>query len=220
MGVSNVQTGVIPIRLLFIGNSYTYCNDMPSIFAAMSDGSTNHILFETRAVAFGGATLQEHWESGEALQALKDGVWDYVVLQEQSTLPIQRPEQMHQYVRLFNREIGQLGAKTVLYLTWSRRDAPETQDRLTHAYRAIAEEIGAVVVPVGPAWQKVNQEEFALYEDDGSHPTFVGSYLAACVFYSVLMGMPPERIAAEFQGEISAELAENLHCTAWEVMSA
>ena len=93
---------------------------------------------------------------------LKDGLWDYVVLQEQSTLPIQRPEQMHQYVRLFNREIVQRGAKTVLYLTWSRRDAPETQDVLTHAYRVIAEEIGAVVVPAGKAWQKVNHDELAL----------------------------------------------------------
>lgn len=212
------QHGVLPIKLLFIGNSYTYCNNMPSILAGLSVKSDNSHLFETRTVAFGGATLEAHWKLGEAQKVLADGVWEYVVLQEQSILPIQQAEKMYQYVRLFDREIRKRGAKTLLYLTWARGDAAETQDVLTDTYRTIADKIGAAVVPVGPAWQAVrNHSEFSLYDDDLSHPKFAGSYLAACVFYSVLMGKEPNRLAAESQGQISNEHALYLHSVAWEV---
>lgn len=206
------QNCVSPIRLLFIGNSYTDYNDMPSILVDLSRTSKDSCLIETQAVTFGGATLQAHWESGEALKALSNGIWDYVVLQEQSTLPIQDPAKMYQYVRLFDERIGSCGARTMLYLTWARGDAPETQGALSKAYCTIADEIGAVVVPVGPAWQAAGaQTELTLYDDDRSHPTFAGSYLAACVFYSVIMGKGPTRLVAELQGEISNEHMIYLH---------
>jgi len=201
-----------PIRLLFIGNSYIYYNDMPSILANLSRTSKDSCLIETQAVTFGGATLQAHWESEEAHKALSNGVWDYVVLQEQSTLPIHDPAKMYQYVRLFNERIENCGARTMLYLTWARGDAPETQDALSHAYCTIADEIDAVVVPVGPAWQAAgHQTEFTLYDNDQSHPAFAGSYLAACVFYSVIMGEEPTRLVAELQGDISNEHMIYLH---------
>lgn len=197
---------VSPIRLLFIGNSYIYYNDMPSILTELSRTSKDSCLIETQAVTFGGATLQAHWESDEAHKALSSGVWDYVVLQEQSTLPIQDPAKMYQYVRLFNERIQSCGARTMLYLTWARGDAPETQGALSNAYCTIADEIGAAVAPVGPAWQAASaQTELTLYDDDQSHPTFAGSYLAACVFYSVIMGEETTRLVAELQGKISNE---------------
>ena len=70
MGISKVRAGITPIRILFIGNSYTYCNDMPNILENLSAGSTNCMPIETKIVALGGATLQAHWESGEALHTL------------------------------------------------------------------------------------------------------------------------------------------------------
>lgn len=201
-----------PIRLLFIGNSYIYYNDMPSILTELSRASKDSCLIKTQAVTFGGATLQAHWESEEAHKALKNGVWDYVVLQEQSMFPIQDPAKMHQYVRMFNERIESYGAKTILYLTWARGDAPETQDAISHAYSMIADEISAIIAPVGVAWQAASaQTELTLYDDDQSHPTFAGSYLAACVFYSVIMGKEPTRLVAELQGRISNEHMIYLH---------
>lgn len=206
------QNRASPIRVLFIGNSYTYYNDMPSILADLARAAHDSCLIETQAVTLGGATLQSHWKSGKAHTALSHGAWDYVVLQEQSTRPIRNPARMHQYVRLFDECIGNCGARTLLYLTWARGDAPETQDAISEAYRAIADEIGAVVVPVGPAWQVAcARSELTLYDDDRSHPALAGSYLAACVFYSVIMGKAPARPISALQEKLSDEHMDYLH---------
>jgi hypothetical protein len=86
----------------------------------------------------------------------------------------------------------------VLYLTWARQNAPETQDALNTATYAIAEEIGARVVPVGLAWQAAikrralqKDKTHELYDKDGSHPSQAGSYLAACVFVATLLDQSP-----------------------------
>ena len=110
------------------------------------------------------------------------------MLQEQSTLPVKNAARMHENVRLFDGAIRAAGAKTVLYMTWARRNAPESQQAITDAYTAIGRELGATVVPVGLAWQRFlgKHDQPVLHDRDQSHPTLAGSYLAACVFLAVL----------------------------------
>jgi hypothetical protein len=127
-----------------------------------------------------------------------NGDYDYVVLQEQSTLPVKNAKRMTENVRLFDATIKRAGAKTVLYMTWARQHAPESQQAITDAYNGIGEELGAVVVPVGVAWQKflAKQERPMLYDRDQSHPSPAGSYLAACVFLAALMKIKPAGVEA------------------------
>ena len=73
------------------------------------------------------------------------GGYDAVVLQEQSTLPTKNAARMHENVRLFDGAIATAGAKTVLYLTWARLNAPESQQAITEAYTGIGRELGAVL---------------------------------------------------------------------------
>lgn len=177
-----------PIRMLFIGNSYTSRNNLPKLLERIAKGAAVRRTIETRAVVAGGASLRRHWNAGEALTLLRGSAWNHVVLQEQSTLPIKNPARFKESVRLFDREIRQSGARTVLYLTWARENAPDSQDVLTRAVLEIANELGALVAPVGPAWQRAQATDpgIRLYEKDGSHPTPAGSYLAAEVFYATL----------------------------------
>ena len=124
------------------------------------------------------------------------------MLQEQSTLPVKNAERMHENVRLFDGAIKAAGAKTVLYMTWARRHAPESQQAITDAYATIGRELGATVVPVGVAWQRFLRSTTrpVLHDRDQSHPTLAGSYLAACVFLAVLFGESPVGIEAEVTG--------------------
>jgi hypothetical protein len=187
------------IRVLFIGNSYTFFNNLPQILTVLAESANQAV--ETEMIAAAGATLKKHWEDGKALEALKRGHWDYVVLQEQSTLglpsqpgaQINSPKMFHEYARLFNAEIVKAGAKTVFFLTWARQDRPHTQALLTDAYLSIAKELKAIVAPVGIAWQKAARKNgrVALHQKDLSHPTPAGSYLAACVLYSTVCGKSP-----------------------------
>lgn len=196
-----------PVRVLFIGNSYTYYNNMPELVAQLSGG-----MIETRMVVRGGASLQQSWDLGQAPAAIREGKWDWVVIQEQSLLggmridgteQVNEPDFFFDNVRMYDAEIRKVKAKTMLYLTWARRAAPEQQAFLTHAYTTIAQELGLTVAPVGVAWQRAREKEpsLILHAADGSHPSPLGSYLAACVFVKTILGpQAPSTLPAKVNG--------------------
>jgi hypothetical protein len=188
-----------PLRVLFIGNSYTYVNDLPWLTGRLASSGKKGRALEAEMVAVGGATLKSHWEGGRALEAVRKGRWDFVVLQEQGTLPIEHPEVMHRYARLFDAEIKRAGARTVFYLTWARQGNEQAQAALTESYVSIAKELGAKLAPVGLVWQQVRRENpgLKLYSEDGRHPDPAGSYLAACVFYVTFYGESPAGLSRD-----------------------
>lgn len=180
-------------RILFIGNSFTNRNDLPATIAHLAAAADPSWKIETQREIANGMSLMTHWRRGVALKTIRSRDWDYVVLQEQSTLPLKNRPRMHESIKLFDTAIKDRGAKTVLYLTWARKAAWDRQDELTDAYASIGREIGALVVPVGVAWQELFREKksIELHDRDGSHPNVAGSYLAACVFVSTLMHQSP-----------------------------
>ena len=181
-------------RILFIGNSFTNRNDMPGILARLGAAAKPPISIKNDRVIANGRALKTHWERGEALAAIRSSKWKYVVLQEQSTLPLKHPARMHEYIRLFDAEIKMNGAQTVLYMTWARRHEWERRVELSQAYISIGKSIGAIVAPVGVAWQRMLSErpDLVLHDKDNSHPNFAGTYLTACVFFAALFKRSPE----------------------------
>jgi hypothetical protein len=186
-----------PLRVLFIGNSYTYFNNAPEIFAELSRAALPERQVETRMVAVPGETLLALWERSEARQALVSSRWDYVVIQDQSLLGeglrdgkfvVNSPSLLHWGVRLFDGEIRATGARTVVLQTWARRTEAGHQPDLDYAYDSVAREIKAILAPVGRVWERVRKDdpEVNLYSSDGSHPSSVGSYVLACTLLSVL----------------------------------
>lgn len=187
-----------PVRVLFIGNSYTSVNDLPGMLGGFARALSPQTRLETVAVMPGGATLESHWKGSEARERLHGGAWDEVVLQEQSLLgnlsvdgaiQMSPPEdRFFPYARLFAQEITAAKATPVFFMTWSRKANLPAQRVLTWAYTHIAREQHGVLSPVGVAWQRVRQErpELELYNPDGNHPSPAGTYLAACVLYTSL----------------------------------
>lgn len=200
------------MRVLFIGNSLTYFNNLPHLVAALAD-SAHHPPMSTRMTVGPGFTLKRHWEDGLSAAALREASWDYVVLQEQGAfgLPAElvngltrfRPMVFFDYARRFDRAIREAGAKTVFFQSWAARDLPEDQDTIDGIYESIANELGARVAPVGMAWRESlhKRRSLHLYQADGSHPSPAGSYLAACVFYATLYGRSPEGLAGRIAGD-------------------
>jgi hypothetical protein len=202
------------LKVLFIGNSFTARNNVPELIAQMAEARGRQL--QHQLIQAGGASLRMHWNKGDAQKAIQQTRYDYVVLQEQSTLPVKNALRFHENVRLFDEVIKASGAKTALYLTWARQNAPETQAAITSAYTAIGEELGATIVPAGVVWQNFlsKHKQPVLHDKDQSHPTLAGSYLAACVFFAVLFGENPTGIASDLKGLTQAE-AELLQKTAW-----
>ncbi len=192
------------MRVLFIGNSYTAVNDLPAKFRAIA-AVRRHAVY-TEMIAPGGVRLADHAASPEVLDRIKFGHWNFVVLQEQSQIPSveeSREGQMFPAARALVREIRRAGSRPVLYATWARRDGwPEQgmpdyaamQAQISRAYRTLGEELHAFVAPVGHAWSLVRAErpDIPLWQDDGSHPTEQGTFLAANVLVAALFREVPQ----------------------------
>jgi len=206
------------VRILFVGNSFTARNNLPGLLKGLA--GARGIDLEHKLISAGGASLRQHLNAGAALDAIATGGFDTVVLQEQSTLPIKSPARFRESARDFDAAIKQAGARTALYETWARRNAPGTQRALTDAYAGSAVELGATLVPVGMVWERflADHEQPVLHDADNSHPALAGSYLAACVFLIALLAEDPVGIDVPVKG-LDADTAVLLRQAAWDICS-
>jgi hypothetical protein len=203
------------LNVLFIGNSYTYYNNLGDIVAGIAAADPEGPLIAPTLVVRGGATLQWHLENDSALPALQNDKWDYVILQEQSLLGggtveektvVGDPSSFYAATRELVAQIREAGAMPVLFMTWARRegsaDRVRVQQQLADAYFTIGQELGVRVAPVGLAWQEAQRRliTLELHTWDGSHPSPAGSYLAGCVIYATLAGRSPQGGPAVIQG--------------------
>jgi prepilin-type N-terminal cleavage/methylation domain-containing protein/prepilin-type processing-associated H-X9-DG protein len=196
------ESGVLAVKnpnaakhILFIGNSYTGVNNMPDLVAALWQSSgSGPVQIQTHWV--GGATLQDHYQNPDVISLLNAGGWDIVVLQGQSQEPVFQPGVFFYYAGLLDAKVKKAGAKTVFFLTPAHANVPGMQTGLTNAYQTIARRLGAGLAPAGIAWEEslLMRPDIILHQEDGSHPTLLGTYLDACVFYAVLTGNSPKKL--------------------------
>jgi hypothetical protein len=185
------------VKVLFVGNSYTYGNNLAHIVALISEGTETTL--QTRKSVIGGAHLWEHWNGMRQLETKKmiaEGDFDVVVLQDYSMSGIDTPDSLLKYVGLFTEFNTQHGARTFLFNTWARKKVPQYQDQIDLAYMKAAEENGAERIPVGTAWELAMdiRPSIELFTSDGSHPNSLGTYLTACLFVKTLCGELPEEL--------------------------
>ena len=189
------------LRVLFVGNSYTYGNNLPQIVSILSEGTRTKLI--TRKSVIGGAHLWEHWNGDRGLQTreiIRDGGFDIVVLQDQSMSAMETPDSTRKYVGLFTDYISQYGAQTYLYNTWARKKVPQFQSVIDTLYVKTALDNSIVNVPVGPAWVLAQdiRPSVELFATDGSHASVLGTLLTACVFVKALTGELPGDIPQSF----------------------
>ena len=195
------------VRVLFVGNSFTYRNDLPGMLhrLAAADPGAPPVF----AVGFTapGATLARASRQRKLRELLRDVRWHDVVLQEQSTLPSlpseQRVREMDPYVRDLHAAVSADGEQTVLLMTWAYRDGDRhrvpndtfaaMQARIARTYADLALTLPARLAPVGLAWEEALRRDpgLELWARDGRHPSRAGTYLAACVLYAHLVGRSP-----------------------------
>jgi hypothetical protein len=201
-----------PRRVLFIGNSYTYFNNLPEMLRGLA--ASRGLEIDVQMATTGGWKLADHWTHAEsaAHRLLRDRKWDIVVLQEQSTLGsttvidgvarVGADDQFQQYAKLWQEEIHRAGMTPAFYLTWAKKGAPQDQDALDRAYVSAARAAHALVVPVGRAWKSAREHHagIELFQPDGSHPSPAGTYLAACTFFAALFDRSPVGLPASITG--------------------
>lgn len=190
------------LNILFVGNSYTYFNNLPQLVSIISDSTKTKLV--TKKSTIGGARLSEHWLGERGLKTktlIKDGEFDIVVLQEYSMGAVDEPENTKKYLKLFSNYIKENNAKPYYYLTWAREKAPQFQNNINQVFMDSAVENEGIIVPAGKAWARALElrPTIELYDPDGSHPSALGTFLTACVFVATLTNEIPKELNRYYQ---------------------
>jgi hypothetical protein len=173
------------LRILFIGNSLTYANDLPGLVQRLGEAVEGKAPV-VESVAVADFSLEDHWNLGGAQKAIARDQWDLVVLQQgPSALPESRVL-LVEYAQKFADEIRKVGGRPALYMVWPPSSRATDWDNVTESYLAAARAVNGVVFPVGEAFRAAVRRDPALelFAGDGFHPSSVGSYLAAIVIYA------------------------------------
>lgn len=211
-GAENPRTDTL--KVLFIGNSYTYRNNLPEILEGLAASNPTGPRVRTGMAARGGATLLDHARDEGTPRTIREGGWDFVVLQAQSTFGsvylvngeyrVADPAGFYRGASSLVRAARAAGARPLLLEHWRRRDAPRRDHRkIAFSFARLGRELGVGIAPVGSAWEHVAADSDPgdrLYADDGSHPAPAGSYLAAAVLYEVLTGRSPVGLPSRVDG--------------------
>ena len=223
--------GDAALRVLFIGNSYTYANDLPGMLAQIAATAGTPPSITTDSVTQGGATLSDHWANGIAQARIAAEPWTHVVLQGQSLEALYPTDaDFATYGVKWGQFIADAGAQPALFVTWARAAADtaydpaaeqfvspdEMQDRITDGYTDVAGQLpGSILACVGEAFRATLRDhpEIVLHQDDYSHPTAAGTYLAASTIYVALVGAPVPP-ASEVPDGVSVADAEALRAEA------
>ena len=189
-----VVTSVSPPKdILFIGNSFTFYNNGLHNHLRKMMQAAGHETGSLRSMTISGAALSEHAPALPAI--LESHAWDVVILQGHSMEAIdeKRVGGFRQTVRDYVPLIRKSGAQPVLFMTWSRSHLPEQIQPLDDNYTAAGNESGALVIPVGHAFDRLSRQrgDIVLRMDDRRHPTLAGAYLTTCTFYAALFGQSP-----------------------------
>lgn len=201
---AGAQPALTPQRILFIGNSLTYANDLPAMITALVTASGGAMT--SRMIAFPDVGLEEHWNDGRAMRALREGTWTLVVLQQgPSSLP-ESQLMLRDYTKRFAQAAKDRAAQLALFSVWPPRSRAAAFDAVTESYTRAAHDVGGMLIPVGEAMRAALRRDatLPLFQADGFHPTPIGTYLAALVFFARITGRSPAGVPLPSQSSSKA----------------
>jgi len=177
------------MKVLFIGNSHTFFNDMPLTFARLWEAGTGERIFPVMLCHPGMGFDYHVKEYFESRFNLLYGGFDYCILQQKAH-PFAGSEEDFAAGRRLAELAKAGGTKPVFSLTWAEKTYPEHQERMNDFHLRLCRETGALLSPVGMAWQALLKADpdFPLYFEDGEHASVYGDYLVACTHYRLLSG--------------------------------
>ena len=173
------------VRILFIGNSHTYMNDMPLFVKVMAE--EDRYECDVTMLAHGGWYLATHVKEAQTRFNVLFGKYDYIVLQEHSH-PFDHIEEYKKAVGTIAEWAQQAGSRLVIYGVWARKDDEVSQAFMDKTSREVATENGALFAPVGENWwrYKASWPDKELYEEDGSHASKEGAEFAAKIIWNTI----------------------------------
>jgi hypothetical protein len=169
-------------RVLFVGNSLTAANDLPAMVARIGG-------YETDMRAPGGYALEDHWNLTDVRDAIAQGGYRFVVLQQGPSSLSESGANLVQWTKTFADAIRTAGATPLVYMVWPESYRRYALNAVISNYRRAARDSGSLLAPAGEVWKRA--PSLPLYGPDGFHPSRLGTYAAAVTIAAVLSDRSP-----------------------------
>jgi hypothetical protein len=176
-------------QVVFIGNSLTAVNDLPGTLAQLAASADDTIRVES--VTRPNFAVIDHVNGmSDAVNVIRRGGWDYVVLQQGPTSQGVGRDTLVLAARLLDPAIRAAGARIATLMVWPPSSNLSAFDEVRLSYQRAAEAVEGVFLPAGEAWRAAwaIDPTLPLYGGDGFHPSALGTYLAALVVYEEITG--------------------------------
>lgn len=211
---SSANYSQITKEVLFLGNSYTYVNNLPTLIQQIALSNSDTLIYDSNCQ--GGYRFLNHSNDPTSLQKIKTQLWDFVVLQGQSQetswSQAQMQTEVFPAVATLVNNTRQNHSTPLFFMTWGRENGDsqncpylnwvctyQGMDSAIHkTYCDMAQTHLSIVSPVGAVWNylRTNYPQLQLYSNDHSHPSILGSYAAACSFYTTIFHKSPLHTSA------------------------
>jgi hypothetical protein len=177
-------------KILFIGNSLTYTNDLPALVkqAAAKKG----ITVTTEMIAFPNYALEDHWNDGHIQQLIAKNKYDFVVVQQGPSSQAEGRTMLMDYGKKIKELCDKHGSTLAFFMVWPARANLHMIDGVIKNYSDAAVTTQSILCPVGAAWKKyfADTGEYDLYGPDQFHPAEKGSRMAAEVIVDSFLAVP------------------------------
>ena len=177
------------MKVLFIGNSHTFYNDMPQIFKNICDEKGKDVQVQMQA--FGGKTYGWHYGQLTELRfALLHGGFDYIVMQQAAHSPCPSKEETLEDAGKIIELARKCGVTPIQTMPWAEKRDPDHQKGMYDIYHTLSEKYDVKLAFAGNVFEDVfyNHPEIDMYWKDGEHASPYGSYTIAMAVFSAIFG--------------------------------
>jgi len=196
--VNNIDDDALPdgARVLFLGNSLTYFNDLPLMVKAIARQAGKSLA--VASVTYGGVNLEDLYRRTDALAEISRGRYDLVVMQQGPSSLAASQVDLRRWTVNFETPIRASGARPALYMVWPDETRLAFFDDVRASYRNAALDVHGMFIPAGETWRRAwrTDASLPLYDDDRFHPSALGSYAAALTLFSAFYRQTPVGLPA------------------------
>jgi hypothetical protein len=174
------------LKILFVGNSLTYTNDLPALVKEMA--KQDGITITSISFLSPDYSLEDHWNEGRVKAEIEKGGYDFVVAQQGPSALTESQILLGDYTKRFAEVCHNNRSKLALYMVWPSKTRSFDLDNVINSYTNAAAKTSSLLCPAGLAWKHAwaADTSLPLYSPDNFHPAITGSVLAALTIYGVI----------------------------------
>jgi hypothetical protein len=173
-------------KILFVGNSLTYYNDLPSLVAKV--GKDRGVEIKTDMIAYPNYALEDHWNDGAMQTLIATKKYDFVVVQQGPSSQADGRAMLLDYGARIKSLCITHNAKLAFFMVWPAFANYSTFDGVIKNYGDAAAATSSLLCPVGKLWKDHFQAtgDYSYYGPDMFHPSLKGSENAALIIFKTL----------------------------------